>query len=120
MALPDPHAGELTVEIDRDKYQLWQDAIAAAKAWMEEANRLRDELEATMGDAYAATVDGRKVITYRPKDQYAVTRLKADYPQLVEHFTRHKVEPFVDMVSFAASHPDIAEKYRVRAFRSVD
>lgn len=116
MALPDPHANEMTVELDRDKVQLLNEAKEAILKWTKYYNRLKQEVMAAMGDAYAGTVDGEKVILYRPKDQYALTRLETDYPDLVEHFREPKVVYEIDVDRFKAQHPDILEKYRVRAF----
>jgi len=117
--LPDPHASESTVEIDRDKYKLWQEARAAVEAWQAEANRLRREIEAEAGDAYALTVDGQKVITNRPKEQYAEARLIKDYPDLVQHFMVPRVQNVFDMAQFREHHPEVAEQYRVRSFVEV-
>jgi hypothetical protein len=117
--LPDPHATETTVEIDRDKYKLWQEARAAVEAWQAEANRLRKEIEAEAGDAYAMTVDGRKVITNRPKEQYAEARLIKDYPDLVQHFMVPRVQNVFDMEQFREHHPEVAKQYRVRSFVEV-
>ena len=116
MALPDPHGNEMTVELDGDKVQLLYKAKAQIRAWTTYYNRLKQELTTALGDAYAGTVDGEKVIYYRPKDQYAITRLEADYPALVEHFRKLEVKEVLDVDAFKAQHSDILEKYRVRAF----
>lgn len=119
MPLPDPHAAESTFEIDRDKFKLWQEARAAVEAWKAEAERLRKEIETEAGDAYALTVDGRKVITNRPKEQYAEAKLIKDYPDLVQHFMHPKVQNVFDMDEFRQRHPEVAEQYRVRSFVEV-
>jgi hypothetical protein len=116
MPLPDPHANEMTVELDRDKVKLLNEAKDAITKWTKYYTRLKKEIMEAMGDAFAGTVDGDKVILYRPKDQYAVTQLENDYPDLVEHFRIAKVVYEIDMDHFKERHPDIAEKYRVRAF----
>lgn len=119
MPLPDPHANEPTVEIDRDKFKLWQEARAAVEAWQAEATRLRKEIEEQGGGAYALTVDGQKVITNRPKEQYAESRLIKDYPDLVQHFMVPRVQNVFDMEGFREHHPEVAELYRVRSFVEV-
>lgn len=116
MPLPDPHANEMTVEIDRDKYKLYEEALAALKAWGEEVNRLKKEILDELGDAYAGTVDGKKVVSHRPKEQYAIQRLRTDYPDLTEHFMRWKTEQVFDQDAFEAAHPQILEQYKVFAF----
>lgn len=116
MPLPDPNANEPTVELDRDKVKLLKEAKDAIAKWTAYYTRLKRELMDTLGDAYAGTVDGEKVIYYRPKEQYAISRLEADYPDLVVHFQKMEVKEVLDVEAFGAQHPDILERYRVRAF----
>lgn len=119
MPLPDPHEHEMTVELDQedqDKYKFLLRAKDAIIGWTKIYNRLKAELMATLGDATAATVDGEKVVYYRPKDQYAISRLEADYPDLTQRFKKMKVQEVLDVDAFGQAHPDILAKYRVRAF----
>lgn len=116
MPLPDPYENEMTVELDPDKVQLLNEAKDAIRKWTAHYNRLKQELMATLGAAHAGTVNGEKVVYYRPKDQYAITRLEADYADLVQHFQRMEVKEVLDVEAFRAAHPDILERYRVRAF----
>lgn len=120
MPLPDPHVNEPTREVDRDTYRLLQEAKAAVFAWTAEFNRLKAKFLEEMGDAFAATIDGEKVYTYRPKDQYAVSRLIKDYPDLTEHFFETQRQSVFNVDRFREAHPDIAEKYRVRALVEVE
>lgn len=117
MALPDPHENENTVEIPQ---AVWAAYIAArnnAEAWGEQAARYRSQIEELMGSAPAGTVDGVKVVTYRPSARFAEFGIKRDYPELVQHFVREKVVEEFDVKAFVAAHPDLAEKYRSRSFR---
>jgi len=116
MPLPDPHANELTRELDPDKVKLLNEAKEAIRLWTIEYSRLKREILEAMGDAFAGTVDGEKVILHRPKDQWAIKSLEHDYPDLVEHFKRMEVKEVLDVDAFRVAHPDILEKYRVRAF----
>lgn len=119
MPLPDPHADEPTVEVDRDTVKLMQEAKANAKAWTEEYERLRKKFEVELGDAYAATVDGEKVYTYRPKEAYAEARLIRDNPDLAQHFMEFAYVNQFNFTKFRQQHPDIAERYRIRALVEV-
>ena len=116
MPLPDPHENEMTVELDRDKVKLLKEAKDAILRWTKHYNRLKQELMASLGDATAGTVDGSKVIYYRPKDQYALGQLERDYADLVQHFMKLEVKEVLDVEAFRAAHSEILEKYRVRAF----
>jgi hypothetical protein len=116
MPLPDPHAKEPTQELDPDKVKLLYEAKANMQGWAAEYNRLKRELTNTLGDAFAGTVGGEKVIYYRPRDQYALTALEKDYPDLVEHFKEAQVTYHINLERFRAQHSDILDKYQVRAF----
>jgi len=119
MSVPDKHANEATREIQAEAYAAWTKAKAAADAWKVEEQRLRTILELAMGDADAATINGRKVLTNRPTKTVAVKRLMEDYPDLTQHFMRDNVVHEFDLTSFVLVHRDIVEKYRVRSFRAV-
>jgi hypothetical protein len=106
----------MTVEISPDKYKLLLEARRNVNGWMKEYNRLKQQLMEELGHAYAGTVDGEKVIYYRPKDQYALGRLEADYPDLVAHFKKMEVSEVLDVDMFRRAHAEILEKYRVRSF----
>lgn len=116
MLLPDKHAGEKTKDIDRDKYFLYLEAVSAANSWLREANRLKAEIIRELGDAYAGVVDGKKVVAHRPKRQYAITRLRKDYPDLTEHFMKWTTEQTFDVDAFDLAHHDILQMYQVHAF----
>lgn len=120
MPVPDPHFDEPTVELDSNLWQAYRRAIDNAEGWKKEADRIRKEIEARLGDATAGLVDGRKVVYYRPADKWAEARILKDYPDLAGHYMRTKEQPWFDMDSFALHHPDIAEKYQVRSFRRAE
>ena len=116
MSLPDPHANEQTVELDPDKVRLLREAKDAIEKWTAHHNRLQAELIDALGPATAGTVNGAKVIYYRPKRQYAVRSLEIDYPDLTARFRRMDVKEVLDVEAFGTAHPDILEQYRVRSF----
>lgn len=120
MALPDKHADEPTVEGDANVVKLWQDAERNAKQWKMIAKAYRNVLEDTLGDAFAITVDGKKVITYRPGESYAVSQMQKDFPDLTQHYVHEVATSVFDVDLFVKAHPEIAEKYRVRSFREVN
>lgn len=120
MPLPDKYADEPVVELDKDKVTLWRNAQDAADQWQAHADALKKELMEFIGSGHAGTVDGRKVITYRPTAKYAEARLQAEYPDLVRHYLVERLETRLDLEAFTRQHGDVAEKYRVRQFRFVE
>jgi hypothetical protein len=120
MPLPDKHADEPAVEADRAIWDRYLDAKSNAIQWEKIAAGYRAQLELEAGDAFALTIDGVKVATYRPTATYAVKRLQADYPDLTAHYRTVVTKQELDMNLFAKAHPEIAEKYRVRSFREVE
>lgn len=116
MSLPDPHANEPTVELDPDKVRLLREAKDAIEKWTAHHDRLQAELIAALGPATAGTVNGVKVIYYRPKKQWAIKSLMDDYSDLTQHFMRTQVKEVFDANAFGVAHPEILDKYRVRQF----
>lgn len=119
MVSRDPHADEPTVAINAVVHAKYLEARDNATQWKKEADRLREMIAAELGDAYAGTVNGYKLISHRPEERFNVTQLRRDYPDLVEHFMGYKTELTFDMEAFHAAHADIAEQYRVRSFKSL-
>ena len=119
MPVPDRHADEVTQEIQESAFEAWLNAKQSAEAWKAEELRLRAVLEAAIGEADAATVNGQKVVTNRPTERIAVKRLQEDYPALTEHYWRDNVVHEFDLSSFVRVHREIAERYRVRSLRLV-
>lgn len=119
MPVPDRHEDEPAKEVDRDYYRLWREAKGNAVAWEAEATRLRTLLEGQVGDAYAATIDGIKVVTYRPTAGYATQSIIKDYPDLVGRFMIKDVRDVLNIDAFRRAHPEVAERYRVRSWREV-
>lgn len=120
MPVPDVHANEPTVELDRELVRRWREASDNAARWKAIANREREILEKQLGDFYAGTVDGHKVITFRPSDKWAGAEIVKQFPDLTQHFMRHEVKEVFDVDAFRYAHPDIAEQFRVRQFRGVE
>ena len=69
-----------------------------------------------MGSNTAALVGGQSVATYRPTSRYAEARIRADYPELTQHYMHEEPRDVFDIELFAKAYPDIAEQYRVRSF----
>jgi hypothetical protein len=119
MVLRDKHAMESTAEVDPNLIRQLATAEASATAWTEEVERLKDKLRQEMGDAFAATVNGVKVYTNRPKNQYALAALMRDYPDLTQHYMVTRVVEALDVEAFGDSHPKILEQYHSRALARV-
>ena len=117
MPLPDPYAGEPTTELDPDKVTLWLNAQDAADRWQEHADALKRELMENMGGAHAGLVNGKKVITYRPSEKWATSRIMKDYPDMANHYMVERPRLELDVDAMRQQHPDIVNQYQVRQFR---
>lgn len=113
----DPHANEVTAEIDTDVYAQWLEVRAAIKEAQAIETELREKIEAQMGLATAATIGGKKVITYRPRQGWNTKGLLRDHHDLCEHYLTTEVRSRLDVYQFAAHHPEIAAQYQTRDFR---
>lgn len=112
----DQYADEPAVEIDAHLLTAWRAAKSAISQWEAEEKRLRELLEKQIGDAHAGLVDGEKVIYHRPIKTYRVKALLAENAELASHYYVPGPEVFA-MDRFAKAFPEIAEKYRSRAFK---
>jgi hypothetical protein len=117
MPLPSKHEDEPKVEVPADLYTSWREAEEAAAAWKKVAEQRRHDLEQIIGSAYAATVDGATVITYRPSEKWATAALVKAYPELTQHYMRTKETTELDLDLFRRAYPEIAKAFRVRTFR---
>ena len=118
--MADKHANEAVVEVDLGKWARYREAMDASRQWKKIADDILASIKVDMGDAYAITMEGVKVATYRPTNRYAEAQLCKDYPELTRHFMHTEIKETLDMLKFATAYPDIAAGYRVRAFREVE
>ena len=119
MPLPDPKKDEPVVELDKNLFREYLQAKTNADAWVQIAMNLKRQILDSIGPAHAATVEGVKVLTYRPSKKYVEAELRKQYPDLVQHFMRPETTTVFDMEAFVMRHPDIAEQFRVRSLREV-
>lgn len=118
MPVPDQHLDEPTAEVSPTLYAAWREAEENAKAWDKVARERRQALEESIGSAYAGTVEGRVMVTFRPSEKWAVAALIKAYPDLTQHFMRPSpAREELDLELFRKAHPDIADAFRVRVFR---
>jgi hypothetical protein len=115
----DPHLNEPVAALDPDVHGLYLVAKENAKAWQAEADRLELILNEQLGDAYAGTVNGFKVVTHRPTATYRIKALVEENPQLAQHYFKKVVKDEFDVAAFGAQHADVLERYRSRSFRTL-
>ena len=112
----DQYTDEPTVEIDANLLTAWRAAKSAIVQWEAEEKRLRELLEKQLGDAHAGLVNGEKAIYFRPIKTYRQKALLAEHADLASHYFVPGPEVF-QMDRFAKAFPEIADKYRSRAFK---
>lgn len=115
----DPYASEPVVELPGGLWREYLDAVNARDRWARHAEDIQEKLKERIGDAHAGTVNGKKVVTYRPTATYAVSVLRKAEPELTQHFEREVLKTEFDLSAFIKQHEDIAERYRSRSFRAV-
>lgn len=114
----DPHADEPTAELDPVKWALYVELLKAMEAGEQRLEDLRKEFEEAIGQAHAGVVDGKKVITFRPRTgSYNTTLLKKEYGELTQHFMHPVTRDALDMELFARAYPEYAAKYQTRDFK---
>lgn len=117
----DKYKDEPTVEIAVDLFKQWTEVRELIKLGEATEKRLRNEIEAALAreNATAATVGGRKVISYRPRQGWSTKDLMRDYGDLTQQYMTYEMVPRLDVYQFAAHHPEIAAKYQTRDFKEV-
>lgn len=115
----DPYADEPTAPLDPVQWALYQELLKAMAVAETRLKDLRASFEEQIGEAHAGTVDGKKVVTNRPKNGYNTTLLKKEYGDIAQHFMRDETKPVLDMATFARAYPEIAQKFQTREFRIV-
>jgi hypothetical protein len=115
----DPHRNEPAVELDKSTWLEYIEAKSNADAWEAEAKRRRAALVLAIGDSYAGLVDGKKVVTHRPKESWAVARILKDHPDLAQHFLVPRVVEELDIERFRKVYPEIAAEYQTRSFNTI-
>lgn len=89
-------------------------AVAEAKKWIEAAEVLKKRLQAAMGEATVAEMDGRPAFTWKPTGQFNEKRFTAEMPELASQYMV-TVER-VDTGALAKDHPTAYAAYRARRF----
>jgi hypothetical protein len=121
MPLPDKHAEETTIEAPEALWIQYQVYRRKEEEWRKLAEGVRDQLIAEMNaqNATAVLVAGAKVASYRGQANYAVARIREDYPELAAQYQREEMTTKFDIELFSKVHPEIAEKYRVKSFKEL-
>jgi len=87
---------------------------------LEEATRERDELrnaiQIFMGSETDGYLDGRLVLTNRPKggESFAKAQFRTKYPELAQMFTVKRVKEDLDMEALRRLHPDVVAEFQNR------
>lgn len=87
-----------------------------ADEWDKYRKGIRKKILAETGNAPTVKIGTEVVLTYAPKDQFSGTRFAAEYPTLVEEFTRVRAESYLDVDALRAAYPDIADRFTTRTF----
>jgi hypothetical protein len=120
MAVQGPHDKEPTVEIPLELFRKYQEARRNREDWASWEKHYADQIQALMGNAPAATVDGKKVLSWRPSEKWSEVGIKREYPEIAQHFEITREVTTFDVKAFVAQHPDLAEPFRSRSFRMVE
>jgi hypothetical protein len=96
----------------------YDDLTNAINLAVAEQAQIRAEIEALMGDATEARVNGVPVFTFNPKDAYRKAAFTKAYPELVQHYTRRVEVEQVDWDSIVAHHKTgLLAPFQSREFR---
>lgn len=93
-----------------------EQAEAEAKKWADAAEVLKKRIQAEMGDATEATVNGNLAYTWRRTGQFSQKRFTTEQPDLAVKYTRTVTRDELDVDTLKAEQPDLFTAYRARRF----
>src|SRR5678815_5044356 len=111
---------EPTVEIPLELFRKYQEARRNREDWASWEKHYADKIQELMGDKPAATVDGKKVLSWRPSEKWSEVGIRREYLEIAQHFDVTREVTRFDVKAFVAQHPDLAEPFRSRSFRMVE
>lgn len=85
--------------------------------WKEHQGKLKAVILAAMNGSPAGKLNGREVVSYEARDQFAHARFIKENPDLAQVFMVKKVTDELDWHSLLAAEPDIAAPYHTKVFK---
>lgn len=96
--------------------EAYDKTLDEAEKWAKAAEVLKKRIQAEIGDAHEATINGAPVFTWRPAGKFAAARFGKDHPDLVAKYTRPVTRDELDVAALEAEQPDLYTAYRGRVF----
>lgn len=90
-----------------------------ASYWEKEKKLAQDALQELLGDAVAAKVKGREVLTYARIDGFNESRFKKEHADLHQFYTRMVEVPKFDRDLFERTRPELFAEYQTRQMKVV-
>lgn len=86
------------------------------KLWEAYLGTLKAGIVGHLGDADTGVLDGREVVTYKPRSQFRHAQFTKDHPDLAAMFIRKQVVETLDWETLLKAEPAIAGGYVTRVF----
>jgi hypothetical protein len=116
-------APEVAVPVDLSVHaplvQAYLNAVEEADRWDQIAGELKKAIQAAMGEATHATVNGKPAFTWKPVGKFSVARFKREMPELWRKYNRKQEVWMDDLEALREEHPDIFDRFRARVFNRV-
>jgi hypothetical protein len=105
-----------------DEYRLlaFHEAYCAdqVKKWEAERAQARAEMAKILGEAEAATINGKVVIHFERINKMRTKELQKDHPDLYRIYTREVTKEEFDPEWFRRAQPELYREYQTRVLRN--
>jgi len=114
----EPHhtVGPIDLTAHKPLVEAYLNATAEADRWEQIAGELKKALQAAMGEATHATVEGKPMFTWKQTGKFNLRRFKQERPELYAKYNRQEVVWIDDLEQLREDHPDVFEEFRGRVF----
>ena len=85
--------------------------------WKIYRGKLRKLIVAAMGDSETGTLDGREIVSYHPRDQFAHALFRKEHSEIAALFMRKEVKEVLDWEALIKAEPELAGPYQTRVFK---
>jgi hypothetical protein len=79
--------------------------------WKKRQAKLEETLAALLGDSELGTVNGEKVVTFKPVDRFKGAEFAKQYPDLSQAYMHEETKRVVDVQLLRIARPDLYSEF---------
>ncbi len=98
--------------------EAWHEASVRIKELNAEIEKYKTLLTKVMGDAVIGTVDGVKVLDFKPIESFNGKEFEKRFPETYRFYVREVTTKTLDKSAIQATRPDLWEQFQSRPMKS--